>query len=125
MIRKGTAPMRYLFPLLLFIFATLPLAAAGQEPPVPEEHFFIVKNYRYAPGAGQTNAEAGQSLCGVRCNALSLDYLNITEPGGWRLIRVAMDRELTVPLKNPFLGGDCICIADEYVLKLDELNRPR
>jgi hypothetical protein len=125
MIRKGTSPMRYIFLLLLVITAPLPLLAAGKESSGPEERFFIVKNYRFSGATDQNAQDVGQSLCSVRCNALSLDYLNVTEPGGWRLIKVAVDRELTVPLRNPFMEGQCICIADEYILKLDELNRPR
>ena len=117
--------MRYLFPVFFLIFASLPLAAVAQEPSAAGERFYIVKDHRYVAGDASDNPDMGHSLCGTRCSALSVDYLNYTEPGGWRLIKVAADRELTVELNNPFMGGKCICVADEYELKLDELNRPR
>lgn len=87
------------------------------------ERVFIVKDYRFLPGKNGDEA-AGLSLCGTRCNALSVDYLNYTEPGGWRLIKVADDRELIVDLNNPFMDGRCLCLADEYEVRVDELNRP-
>jgi hypothetical protein len=124
MIRKRMAPMRYLFPVLLLVSALLPPAAAAKEPAAPEERLYIAKQHRYIAGGPTDDRDMGHSLCGTRCSGLSVDYLNYTEPGGWRLIKVASGQELTVPLNNPFMGGDCICIVDEYVLKIDELNRP-
>lgn len=85
---------------------------------------YIVTDYRYLPGKTKGDPVMGQSLCGTRCNALSTNYLNIVEPGGWRLIRIADGRALTVPLNNPFMGGDCVCVVDEYVVKIDRLNKP-
>lgn len=109
--------------LALLCLLALPLAAQAAEP--PEERVLIVKDYRYLPGVPAGDEQTGQSLCGSRCNALSFDYLNVLEPGGWRMIKVAADRELTVDLENPFMKGSCICIADEYIVKIDELNRPQ
>lgn len=108
-------------PLLAALWLlTLPLAALAGNPAA--EHVYIVKDYRYLPGPPAGDSETGQSLCGSRCNALSFDYLNTSEPGGWRIIKVADDRELTVELNNPFMGGKCVCIADEYRVQRDDLN---
>lgn len=99
----------------------LPVAALAGNP--AEEHVYIVKDYRYLPpGSSAGDTETGQSLCGSRCNALSFDYLNASEPGGWRIIKVADDHELTVDLNNPFMIGKCVCIADEYRVQRDDLN---
>lgn len=91
-----------------------------------EVRLYLVSDFRYER-AGSTKADPvmGQSLCGTRCNALTTDYLNVVEPGGWRLIKVAGNRELSVPLNNPFMGGRCICIVDEYMVRVDYLNKPR
>jgi hypothetical protein len=115
--------MRYAVLLLLFIAYSQPLAVSAQNARPSEERVYIVKSYRYDPGSSAGNPETGQSLCGTRCNALSADYLNFTEPGGWRVIKVASDRELTVDLNNPFMSGRCICIADEYLVKIDDLTK--
>jgi len=112
--------------LMLFIASLLPLSVHAQSAQGEDHRVIIVKDYRYEPGEHvPANPEAGQSLCGTRCNALSADYLNYTEPGGWRLIKVVSDRELTVELNNPFMSGHCICIADEYEVKIDDLNRKK
>jgi len=60
-------------------------------------------------------------MCGTRCNAISVDYLNYTMPGGWRMLLVAGNRELTIDLDNPFMGGTCVCIADEYLIVTNEI----
>lgn len=104
-------------PLLAMLLLLAVVAEGG------EERIFLVKDYRYLPGpAGEV--ATGQSLCGTRCNALSTDYLNYIEPGGWRLIKVAGDRELILELNNPFMDGRCVCVADEYQVLVDELSRP-
>ena len=111
--------MKWRRPLLLAGMLSILMVAAA----AGEERIFIVKDYRYLPGK-TGDATNGQSLCGTRCNALSTDYLNYTEPGGWRLIKVADDREVLLDLNNPFMDGQCVCVADEYEVRLDELNRP-
>ncbi|MDK9718142.1 MAG: hypothetical protein OEL57_09585 [Trichlorobacter sp.] len=116
MIRQGILTLLTLF-LLLASSADL-LAAAT------DVKLYIVTDYRYLPGKTKGDPVMGQSLCGTRCNALSTNYLNIVEPGGWRLIKIADGRVLTVPLNNPFMGGDCVCVVDEYVVKADHLNKP-
>jgi len=90
-----------------------------------EVQLYLVNDYRYEQGTATDDQVLGQSLCGTRCNALATDYLNIVEPGGWRLIKVADNREMVVPLQNPFMGGRCICVVDEYLVKFDYLNKPR
>lgn len=105
--------------LLVSLLVTPALSSGGAE-----ERFFIVREYRYDPGTTAGDPDFGMSLCATRCNALSEDYLNYTAPGGWRVIKVASGRKLTVELNNPFLGGHCICVADEYLVKADDLNNP-
>lgn len=101
---------------------SLPVAVAAAN---TEVRLYIVTDYRYVPEKGKrSDPILGQSLCGTRCNAIATDYLNVVEPGGWRLIKVAANRELTVPLNNPFVGGQCVCITDEFVVRVDHLNRP-
>ena len=117
--------MRHARLLLLCLAALLPLSAGAGETRPTEEHLYIVKQHRYVAGGPSDDRDMGHSLCGTRCSGLSVDYLNYTEPGGWRLIKVAADQELKVPLSNPFMGGDCICIADEYMLKIDDLSKSR
>jgi len=117
MIRQGILALLALF-LLLASSADLLAAAAA------DVKLYIVTDYRYLPGKDKGDPVMGQSLCGTRCNALSTNYLNIVEPGGWRLIKIADGRVLTVPLNNPFMGGDCVCVVDEYVVKVDHLNKP-
>lgn len=111
------------FFLPVFLFFPLCAAAADDAPAEQDEleKVFIVLEYRYDPGEGGKDADIGQSLCGTRCNALSVDYLNYTGPGGWRMIKVADKRELTIDMGNPFLTGKCTCVADEYVIKFNEL----
>jgi hypothetical protein len=101
--------------------ATEAAKPAGIEGEPLKERVFVVKDYRYEPGTAGEDLDLGQSLCGTRCNALSIDYLNITMPGGWRMTRVASDRNLTVPLDNPFMEGMCICVVDEYLVKVHDL----
>lgn len=107
-------------PLLPGNFVPTQAFAAGTD-----ERIYVVTDYRYVSGAHGESAESGISLCGTRCNAISTNYLNIIEPGGWRLIRVAAGRELNVELKNPFMTGSCICVADEYAVKVEIKNPSR
>ncbi|WP_281184324.1 hypothetical protein [Trichlorobacter lovleyi] len=116
MIRQGILALLALF---LLLAPAADLLAAAEDVTI-----YIVSDYRYLPGKAKGDPVMGQSLCGTRCNALSTNYLNIVEPGGWRLIKVAGGRVLTVPLNNPFMGGDCVCVVDEYVVKVDRLNKP-
>jgi len=111
----------FFLPVLLL----LPLCAgAADDDPAGQdgsEKVYIALEYRYDPGEGGEDSDIGQSLCGTRCNALSVDYLNYTSPGGWRMIKVADRRELTIDPGNPFLTGKCICVVDEYLIKVNEL----
>jgi len=113
----------WLFFLLVSFFLPLCAAAADDAPAAQDEMVtvFIVNEYRYEPGASGGDPDIGQSLCGTRCNALSVDYLNYVTPGGWRMIKIAGNRELVVELNNPFLDGKCICVADEYQVKVNDL----
>ena len=110
--------------LLWLLAATLlPMSATAQEADISEgQQMWIVNDYSYVPGSDQDDPVTGLSLCGTRCNAMTTDDRNILHSRGWRLIRVAQDKEVTVPLNNPFIGGHCICIADEYLVKLNELD---
>jgi len=114
------------FALLLLTLVLLPslLYAADRMKP-DDQQAFVVNDYRYDPGTSGGDPDTGHALCGTQCNAMSYDYRNVIDPGGWRFIRVAKDRELTIPLNNPFMGGDCICTADEYVIKINDFDRPK
>ena len=110
--------------LALLALSLLLASAADLLAAAADVKLYIVTDYRYLPGKTKGDPVMGQSLCGTRCNALSTNYLNIVEPGGWRLIKIADGRVLTVPLNNPFMGGDCVCVVDEYMVKVDHLNKP-
>ena len=113
---------RLFFLLVPFL---LPLSAAtAEDTPAAQDEMvtvFIVSEYRYEPGETGGDPDIGQSLCGTRCNALSVDYLNYVMPGGWRMIKISGNQEIVVDLNNPFMGGKCICIADEYRVKVHDL----
>lgn len=113
---------------LLAVALLLPLSAVAAEDQkakdVPEK-IYIVNEYRFVPGSSADDQEIGHSLCGTRCNALSSSFNNILEPGGWSLVRISSNKEITVELKNPFLGGQCICLADEYSVKVMDPGGPR
>ena len=113
--------MILLIPAIIWLAAATAVAAGG---PLAGERVYIVNDYRYAPGATGENPEQGHAVCAVRCNALSVDYRNYIEPGGWRFIKVASDRELTIEPGNPFILGHCVCTVDEYVVQLNTFNRP-
>ena len=115
--------------LLIVIALSLPLAAAAQDVRQDmknaQERIFLVNEYRYDPGESTADPEIGHALCGTRCNALSSDYRNITDPGGWRLIKVGSNRELIVELNNPLISGRCVCIVDEYLVQIDDRIIPK
>ncbi len=105
---------------------SLASSSAAQTP----ETIYIVNDYRYVPANATDDQEIGLSLCGTRCNALSTDFRNILEPMGYQMIKGAANQELTVQLNSPFIKGHCICIADEFIVKIDNRNsvenrRPR
>ena len=106
----------------LLCLLAFPLVALADKP--ADERVYIVNDYRYLPGTPADDTETGQSLCGNRCNAMSFDYLNVSEAGGWRILKVAADSELIVDLDNPFMEGKCVCVADEYVVQIDDSNWP-
>lgn len=101
----------YRLSLIALLVALLPLPAASEQAP---ETIFVTKEYSFIPGEDGADPEIGHSLCGTRCNALSTDFLNILEPGGWRLVRTGQSRDLTVDLDNPFMKGRCVCTGSEY-----------
>lgn len=112
--------------ILLLAFLVGPaLPAFAQSGNPAEEIFHIVNDYRYDPAGTGGDPDTGHSLCGTRCNAFSADYLNYMEPGGWEMVKVAENVEISVPLNNPFMKGKCICTADEYLLRIDDLSRVR
>lgn len=86
-----------------------------------EEHVFLTKGYRYEPAGPNEDKDLGLFLCGTRCNALSIDYLNITSPGGWRMIRAAKDQEKVISLEAMGLEGTCTCTGDDYLVKINDL----
>jgi hypothetical protein len=114
-----------LFALTALLLSVAGVSRAGAAEVTADERVYIVKDYRYVPGTPPGDLEIGQSLCGTRCNALSFDYLNVMEPGGWRVIKVASNVELTVELRNPFMKGTCVCLADEYLVKPDTFKKVR
>lgn len=78
------------------------------------EMIYFVSAYRYVPATEKDDREIGHALCGTRCNALSTDVNNITEPVGLKLIQISKDSELIVDLNNPFMTGHCVCIVDAF-----------
>jgi len=109
---------------LIIGFLAIGAASADGDKGIKGEHVFIVHDYRYEPGNSEGDPDTGQALCGTRCNALSVDYRNFIDPGGWRFIKIADNREVTLDLGNPFFGGQCVCTADEYVVKINDFNQP-
>jgi len=98
-----------------------PATEQSQEQTIAEEHVFLTRGYRYETTETGEDADLGLFLCGIRCNAMSTDYLNITTPGGWRMIRVGKDKEKTVSLENMGLKGSCICVGDDYLVKINNI----
>lgn len=108
----------------LVLAAALP-AGAADAPDPGAERVWVVNEYRYDPEGSGGDREVGQALCATRCNALSVDYRTYLEPGGWRLIKVAENREMSLPLESPFMAGRCICVVDEYTVQVNDFNRPK
>ena len=111
--------------MLLLLIAVPLFAAEGTGDDIGGQVAYIVNDYRYEPGDSKGDPDTGHSLCATRCNALSFDDLSVIMPSGWRLLRVAQGRELTVDTGSPFLGGTCVCTADEYRILPNEFNKPR
>lgn len=127
MISRGWMTKIWLMTTVCLFLLALPVSAqdvAQQSKTKTEtsevEYVFISKGYRYEPVSPEENSDVGLFLCGTRCNALSVDYLNITSPGGWRMMRVTKDKEITVDLTKMSIKGKCICVADEYVVKVND-----
>ncbi len=97
---------------------------ADDNPPAEAQQAWLIKDYRYVPASDKDNPDTGLALCGTRCNAMTTDYRNVIDPGGYRYIRIAEDRELVIQLDNPFIGGHCVCVADEYVIRINDLTGP-
>jgi len=125
-INVSTCSLINAFTLLLILL--LPHAAAAedltQNGQGAEEKIYIVNGYRYVPASATDDREIGLSLCGTRCNALSTDHRNISEPMGWQMSRSATNKELIVELNSQFIGGHCICVADEYLVTINDRNSP-
>lgn len=109
--------------ILLILFA--PLACADDSQNKDGQTAYVVYDYRYDPAGSGGDPDAGHSLCATRCNALSFDYADYLMADARELRRIVTDRELTVPLDNPFMKGNCICTVDEYLIKVNERNRPK
>ena len=110
--------------LLLALLA--PLAAFAEEGQVAAgETAYIVNDYRYEPAGSGGDANTGHALCGNRCNALSFDYADYLMADPREVQRVATGRELTVPLDNPFMKGNCICTVDAYLIKPNTRHQPK
>ncbi len=110
-----------LFVSLFFLSATFAQAAKTPERVVTA---FLVTAYDYDPGGSGSDIDMGRSICATQCNAFSTDYLNYSEAGGWRIIKTASQEQLRLEIKNPFLEGDCLCTADRYEIRINELSYP-
>jgi len=108
---------------LLLLFALHVFAGEPEDKGV--QTAYVVYDYRYDPAGSGGDPDTGHSLCATRCNALSFDYADYLMADARELRRIATDRELTVPLDNPFMKGNCICTVDEYLIKVNERNRPK
>lgn len=108
---------------ILLILLPASLALAQEQAVISGDHAYIVHDYQYEPGDSGGDQLNGLGLCGTRCNALSIDYRNIIDPGGWRFIKVATNREIKLDLENPFMGGQCVCTVDEYVITINDFNQ--
>jgi len=110
--------------LTLLLFCSLHVLAA-ESPGRAAATAYVVYDYRYDPAGSGGDPDTGHSLCANRCNALSFDYADYLMADARELRRIASDRELTVPLDNPFMKGNCICTVDEYLIKPNTRNQPR
>ena len=102
---------------VLMLSAAPAVAAEGEGQVAEGETAYIVNDYRYDPAGSGGDPDTGHALCGNRCNALSFDYADYLMADAREVKRVAAGRELTIPLDNPFLQGNCICSVDEYLIK--------
>ncbi len=109
--------------LLMLLLA--PLQAVAEEANPLGEKAYVVNDYRYDPAGSGGDPDIGHSLCATRCNVLSFDYADYIMADPREVQRVASDREITLPLDNPFMKGNCICAVDEYVIKPNVRNRPK
>jgi len=125
--RQLSAFSHQLLAFSLFAIQLTSTPAAAEERKVKDtpENIYIVNEYRYVPATAADDKDIGHALCGTRCNALSSSYKNILEPGGWSLVRISSNKEITLELKSPFLGGQCVCVADEYSVKITDPGGPR
>lgn len=115
-----------IFLIAFFLLVLLaPLQAVAEEANSQGEKAYIVNDYRYDPAGSGGDPDIGLSLCSTRCNALSFDYADYVMADPREVQRVASDREITLPLNNPFMKGNCICTVDEYVIKPNIRNRPK
>ncbi len=108
--------------LLLFGFFIFVGSGFAADQPERELTIFLVTDYAYVPGPSGENPLQGRSLCATRCTAFSSDYQNYTDAGGWRMIKLASHEKISVDLNNPFLDGSCLCTADRYKVKINELS---
>jgi len=112
-------------PFLLVPCLSSPLALAAEEATAGAQTAYVVNDYRYDPAGSGGDPDIGHSLCATRCNVLSFDYADYIMADPREVQRVASDSEITLPLDNPFMKGNCICAVDEYVIKPNVRNRPK
>jgi hypothetical protein len=109
-----------IFLYIILLFIPFSAQAGDLNEKAAEEKMLIVTGYQYVQGSDSDDKEIGHSLCGTRCNALSANYKNIMEPGGWNIIRISSSKEVLTELGNRLISGHCICIADEYIVQQDD-----
>lgn len=96
---------------------------AADKPAGEGEIAYIVNGYRYDPAGSGGDPDTGHSLCGTRCNAISADSVDYMMGGGWEMRKLAADREIVIPLDNPFMKGNCICTVDEFLARRSTRNQ--
>ncbi len=77
---------------------------------------FVVTSYAYDFKSHPNAPQIAQSLCGTRCNALSVDQESYMSPGGWRMVKVKSGQKKVIDISNPFISGKCICVGDDYLV---------
>lgn len=113
-------------PAALFLLALLaPVPVVADDGGLEGEPAYIVNDYRYDPAGSDGDIDTGHALCATRCNALSFDFADYLMAGSWELRKIAADREVAVPLDNPFMKGNCLCTVDEYLVKANTRNWTR
>lgn len=109
--------------LVILLLAPLPVFAAdGAE---KNANAYIVLDYRYDPAGSGGDPDTGHALCATRCNALSFDYADYVMADPREVQKIAAGSEVTFPLDNPFMKGNCVCTVDEYIIKPNVRNRPK